>query len=90
MKYFPALRTITKLERHFFEISKAFDIVWDEGIVHKLKSNRISGNLLSLLTDSLRNRKERVILNDQSSSWANINAGVFQGSILGPFFPNLH
>ena len=44
----------------------------------------ISGNLLSLLTDFLRNRKQRVILNGQSSSWASINAGVPEGSILGP------
>ena len=60
----------------FLDISKAFDKVWHEGIIHKLKRNGISGNLLSLLTDFLRNRKQRVILNGQSSSWANINAGV--------------
>ena len=68
----------------FLDISKAFDKVWHEGIIHKLKRNGISGNLLSLLTDFLRNRKQRVILNGQSSSWANINAGVLQGYILGP------
>ena len=55
-----------------------------EGIIQKLKCNGISENLLSLLIDFLRNRKQRVILNGQSSSWANINAGVPQGSILGP------
>ena len=68
----------------FLDISKAFDKVWHEGIIRKLKRNRISGNLLSLLTDFLRNRKQGVILNGQSSSWPNINAGVPQGSILGP------
>ena len=47
----------------FLDISKAFDKVWHEGIIHKLKRNGISGNLLSLLTDFLRNRKQRVILN---------------------------
>ena len=67
----------------FLDISKAFNKVWHEGIIHKLKRNRIPGNLLRLLTDFLKNRKQRVILNDQSSSWANINAGVPQGSILG-------
>ena len=55
-----------------------------EGIINKLKPNRISGNLLSLLTDFFRNRKQRPILNGHSSSWANINAGVPNGSILGP------
>ena len=52
----------------FLDISKAFDKVWHEGIIHKLKRNGISGNLLSLLTDFLRNRKQRVIRNGQSSS----------------------
>ena len=66
----------------FLDISKAFDKAWHEGIIHRHKRNGISGNLLSLLTDFLRNRKQRVILNGQSSSWANINAGVPQGSIL--------
>ena len=41
----------------FPNISKAFDKVWHEGIIHNLKRNGISGNLLSLLTDFLRNRK---------------------------------
>ena len=53
-------------------------------LIQKRKRNVISGNLLSLLTDFLRNRKQRVILNGQSSSWASINAGVPEGSILGP------
>ena len=41
----------------FLDISKAFDKVWHEGIIRKLKRNGISGNLLSFLTDFLRNRK---------------------------------
>ena len=69
----------------FLHILKAFDKVWHEGIIHNLKRNGISGDLLSLLTGFLRNRKQRVILNSQSSFWANINNGVPQGSILGPF-----
>ena len=56
--------------------------MWHKGIIHKLKCNEISGNSLSLLTNLLRKRKQRVILNGQRSSWANINAGVPQGSIL--------
>ena len=74
----------------FFDILEAFDKVWYEGIIHKLKRNGISGNSLSLLTDFLGNRKQRVILNGQSSPWANINAGVPQSSILGPFLFLIH
>ena len=68
----------------FLDISKAFDKVWHEGLVFKLKQNGISGNLLNILEDFLRNRKQRVALNGQTSNWKNIHAGVPQTSILGP------
>ena len=69
----------------FLDISKAFDKVWHEGIIFKLQQNGISDDLLNIFSDFLRNRKQRVTLNGQSSSWTNVNAGVPQESILGPF-----
>ena len=36
------------------------------------------------LTDLLKDGEQRVLLNGQYSSWENDEAGVFQGSILGP------
>ena len=68
----------------FLDISKAFDKVWHEGIIFKLQQNGISDDLLNILSDFLRNRKQRVTLNGQSSSWININVRVPQESILGP------
>ena len=70
----------------FLDISKAFDKVWHKGLLFKLKQNGISGNLLNVITDFLYQRKQRVVLNGQHSSWTNIEAGVPQGSILGPLF----
>ena len=47
--------------------SKAFDKVWHECTISKLKQNDITGELLDLLCDFLRNRKQRV-LNEQVST----------------------
>ena len=54
----------------FLDISKAFDKVWHDGIIFKLKQNGKSGNLLNLSSNFLRNRKQRVVLNGQTFSWA--------------------
>ena len=70
----------------FLDISKAFGKVWHEGIIFRLKQNGISGELLDILFDFLRNRKQRVVFNGQNSLWTNVHAGVPQGSILGPLF----
>ena len=56
-----------------FDISKAFDKVWDKGLIYKLKQN---GVVLSTLTDFLKDRKQRVVLNGQNSTWVNVEARV--------------
>ena len=68
----------------FLDISNAFDKAWEEGLVFKLKQNGISGNFLNNLEDFPRNRKQRAVLNGQTSNWENIHASVPQGFILGP------
>ena len=73
-----------KLRGVFLDITKAFDKVWREGIIFKLKQNGISGKLLSVLSDFLKDRKQRVTLNGQVYLWTGVNAGVPQVSILGP------
>ena len=60
--------------------------VWHEGLLFKLKQNCISGTLLNVMTDFLYQRKQGVFSNEQHSSWTNVEAGVPQGSILGPLF----
>ena len=55
-----------------------------EGLLYKLESNGISGNLLNLFHSFLNDRYQRVVVNGKHSDWAPILAGVLQGSILGP------
>ena len=68
----------------FCDISKAFDRVWHKGLLFKLKSIGIKGDLLLWIEDYLSQRKQRVVINNTCSDWQYIKAGVPQGSILGP------
>ena len=53
---------------NFLDISKAFDKVWHDGLLYKLESFGISGNLLKLFHSYLNNRQQRVILNFSTPS----------------------
>ena len=75
-----------EVRRVFLDISKAFDKVWHDRGIFKLEQNGISVDLLLILIDFLKNRKQRVVLNGHFLAWASVNAGVPQGSILGSFF----
>ena len=44
----------------------------------------MAGDLLNILIDFLKEKKQRVVLNDQHSNWSNISARLPQGSVLGP------
>ena len=66
------------------DISKAFDRVWHAGLLHKLKSYGISGQIFGLTSSFLSGRRLQVVLDGKSSQEYPVNAGVPQGSILGP------
>ena len=73
-----AIRAVT------LDISKAFDRVWQAGLLHKLESYGISGQVFGLISSFLNNRQLRVVLDGKSSQEYPVNAGVPQGFILGP------
>ena len=66
------------------DISKAFNRVWHAGLLQKLKSYGISGQIFGLTSSFLSNRQLQVVLDGKSSQEYPVNAGVPQGSILGP------
>ena len=65
-------------------ISKNFDRVWHAGLLHKLKSYGISGQIFGFISSFLSSRRLRVALDGKSSQEYQVNAGVLQGCILGP------
>ena len=66
------------------DISKAFHRVWYAGLLHKLKFYGISGQIFGLISSFLSNRQLQVVLDYKCSKEYPVNAGVSQGSILGP------
>ena len=68
------------MRRVFLDISKAFDKVWHDGLIFKLKTCGVGGKLIMLLENHLKNWNQREALNGLNSSWKKILAGVPQGS----------
>ena len=68
----------------FLDLSKAFDRVWHDDLMYKLKCLSICENYYGLIHSFLSDRHQRVVLNGQFSIWSHIRAGDTQGSILGP------
>ena len=53
----------------FLDMSKAFDIVWHEGLIYKLTTFGIAGNFVTLLGIFLNNRFQKVVLNGKIFEW---------------------
>ena len=67
----------------FLDISKTFDKVWHPGLLYKLELYEIKGKLLDVLTNYLRERVERVVLDGQCSSWERVLFGIPKRSVVG-------
>lgn len=68
----------------FLDITSAFDKVWHIGLLHKIKL-LLPQQFYLLLKSYLEHRYFRVKFNGVFSDYVKANAGVPQGSVLGPY-----
>ena len=52
--------------------------------IYKLQKAGIDGNLLLWFESYLSDRRQRVVINGQTSEWGDVSAGIPQGAVLGP------
>ena len=66
------------------DLSKAFDCLPHDILLCKLSAYGLSPKSVELLRNYLTGRKQQIKLQGDLSSWADIQKGVPQDSILGP------
>jgi hypothetical protein len=68
----------------FCDLSKAFDKVWHQGLLHKMKTYGITGNLFNWFKSYLKVKLQKVVIKNNSSAYCEISAGFPQLSVLVP------
>ena len=67
----------------FLDVKQAFDRVWHEGLLYKLKK-LLPAPYYLFLKSYLKDRTFYVKVSDETSIIRSIKSGVPQGSVLGP------
>ena len=78
-----------KIGTVYMDLSKAFDCLPHGLLIAKLHTYGLSEAACETMLDYLKGRKQRVKISNHRSSWKELNKGVPQGSILGPFLFNV-
>jgi hypothetical protein len=73
-----------------FDLEKAFDKVWHQGLLYKLKIIDTPRTLFNWILDFLTNRTFYVRYNEDSSTIYRIKAGVPQGCIISPILFSIY
>ena len=72
-----------------FDFSKAFDSVPHNVVTERLKQTNLNPYIINWIISFLTNRKQRVVVDGFITEYANINRGVPQGTVIGPFLFSL-
>ena len=73
----------------YMDLPEAFDSINHDLLLAKLRAYGFSTSALILLYSYLKNRKQKVVINNKTSSSEVVIAGVPQGSIDGPLLFSL-
>ncbi|RUA04271.1 MAG: hypothetical protein DSY43_06760, partial [Gammaproteobacteria bacterium] len=73
----------------FIDFSKAFDMVWHNGLLKKMQNMDIHGNMVNFIQNFLTDRKLRVGLGTTHSDTYNLENGTPQGSVISPTLFNI-
>ena len=68
----------------YIDLAKAFDTVNHKLLLDKLEKYGIRGSVLELIRSYLTGRKQKVRIDDKTSTEKIIDTGIPQGTILGP------
>ena len=68
----------------FIDLEKAFDLIWREGLIHKMKRLGIQEEMLKWVSDFLSDRTIQVRVGTELSDIIQLENGTPQGSVLSP------